>query len=154
MRAALILLIGGCGGEDETPTRTPDPTETVSQTVDVTDTATTTTSPTGPTSFDLTGTVIDADGAPVPDAMVMFGGRPDTLIWTDESGEFSIRFTPLGYGEPTLVAAKEGYRSVGEEFFDAGDVIVLTLRHLSEVDNLDYVYQDPGDGGTGPGDPP
>ncbi len=137
MRSLLVLLLAvGCGDDkDGTPNRPSDPT---------TDTSTTTS--TLPSSFDLTGTVIDQDGEPVPEAMVLFGGRPDTMVLTDAAGAFTIHFAPLGYGEPAIVAAKAGYRAIGDEFFDADSVIELTLREVSDVDNLDYVYQDPGDG--------
>ena len=131
------LLLGwllACGGEEETPPVPPVPVE---------DTATTETTA---TSFQLTGTVVDDDGAPVPEAMVLFGGRPDTMVLTDVDGSFALWFTPTGLGEPAVVAAKEGYRSIGDQFFDADSVIELTLRRVSEVDNIAYVYQDPGDG--------
>lgn len=133
MRLALPLLLVACGGGE--PDREP---------VDPSTTPPTTT--TTATSFTLHGRVVDDDGAPVADAMVLFGGRPETMVTSGPDGSFAIAFTPVGYGEPAIVAAKPGYRSVGDEFFDAESFVELQLRRVSEVDNLDYVFQDPGDG--------
>lgn len=132
MRAILALVVA-CGGPEPRDRQTHPPT---------------TTTPTGTatTSYVLGGRVVDDDGAPVPDALVMFGGRPETAVTSGPDGSFAVTFTPGGYGQPTIVAAKQGYRAAGDEFFDPGDTVELTLRRVSEVDNAAYVYQDPGDG--------
>jgi len=138
VRSLFLGLALGCGGGERPHESTLGPPES-SDSYDSTTTELA-------TSFYLTGTVVDQDGSPVSDATVLFGGRSDTQVLTDASGVFTIWYTPEGSGEPAIVAAKEGYRAIADEFFDATSVITLTLRRISEVDNLAYVYQDPGDG--------
>ena len=69
-------------------------------------------------AFEVNGIVTDSDGAPLEDAMVMVGGREDTLVYTDANGAFSLWYTDIGLGQPAIVGAKQGYRSIGFEFFD------------------------------------
>ena len=52
-----------------------------------------------PSSFEVTGTVVDSDGTPVVDAMVLVGGREDTLVYTDAQGYFSLWYTNIYFGE-------------------------------------------------------
>jgi hypothetical protein len=97
-------------------------------------------------AFEVNGIVTDSDGAPLEDAMVMVGGREDTLVYTDANGAFSLWYTDIGLGQPAIVGAKQGYRSIGFEFFDAETLVPLVLRKVNPPDNENYTYQDPGDG--------
>jgi len=99
-----------------------------------------------PSSFDVTGTVVDSEGAPVPEAMVLVGGQSDTMVLTDGDGTFSLWFEDNGLGEPAIVAAKQGYRAIGYEYFRPDIPIGLTLVEVKQPDNEAYEYQDPGDG--------
>jgi hypothetical protein len=101
---------------------------------------------TGLASFEVTGTVLDEEGAPVSEAMVLVGGREETMAYSAADGFFSLWFTETGYGEPAIVAAKGGYRANGYEFFQPDTPITLSIRSVSPVDNLDYIYEYPGDG--------
>lgn len=97
-------------------------------------------------SFEVTGWVEDDDGHPVAEANVLVGGREDTLVYTDADGAFSLWYTETGFGEPAIVASKAGYRAKGMEFFQPDSPFTLVLRALNGPDNLEYNYQDPGDG--------
>ena len=99
-----------------------------------------------PSSFAVTGTVIDADGNPVPEAMVLVGGQEDTLVHTDEQGYFSLWFEDNGYGEPAIVAAKQGFRGQGYEFFKPDTPITIEIREVKAPDNPEYLFQNPGTG--------
>lgn len=101
---------------------------------------------TGLESFEVTGQVVDSDGAAVREAMVLVGGEDETMVMSNEDGEFSLWYTELRAGTPAIVAAKMGYRAGAFEFFKAGEPITITIRQVSSVDNEDYVYQDPGNG--------
>ena len=98
------------------------------------------------TSFEVTGWILDDWGESVEDAMVLVGGRPDTLVYSGADGSFSLWYTESDGGEPAIIAAKSGYRSRGFEFFKPDTPITISLRYVSPVDNLEYVYEDPGDG--------
>ena len=69
-----------------------------------------------PESFEVTGQVVDDEGAPIENANVMVGGQPETLVLTDENGNFSLWYTNIHKGEPAIVASKLGYRAKGYEF--------------------------------------
>ena len=97
-------------------------------------------------SFEVTGQVLDGDGGPVFEALVRVGGRPETDVLTDADGMFTLWYTEIGLGEPAIVAAKQGYRAKGVEFFKPETPVTLILREVKGPDNLEYVYQDPGDG--------
>ena len=76
-----------------------------------------------PESFEVTGQIVDDEGTPIADANVMVGGQPETLVLTDENGNFSLWYTNIHKGEPAIVASKLGYRAKGYEFFKfPGDV--------------------------------
>ena len=59
-----------------------------------------------PESFEVTGQIVDDEGAPIENANVMVGGRPETLVLTDENGNFSLWYTNIHKGEPAIVASK------------------------------------------------
>jgi len=99
-----------------------------------------------PVAFEVTGTVVDRTGTPVPEALVLVGGREDTMVTTDDDGRFSLWYIEQSNEEPAIVAGKIGYRSVGVDFFDEGDELTIEIRPVSPPDNIDYVYQGPGDG--------
>ena len=98
------------------------------------------------TSFEVTGWILDDWGEPVEEAMVLVGGRQDTLVYSGSDGSFSLWYTEAEGGEPAIIAGKSGYRSRGFEFFKPDTPITISLRYVSPVDNLEYVYEDPGDG--------
>jgi hypothetical protein len=97
-------------------------------------------------SFEVTGTIVDSEGTPVAQAMVMVGGDSENFVLADDEGNFSLWFSDDGYREPTIVATKKGFRSVGYEFFKPDTPITLKIREITEPDNLEYTYEDPGDG--------
>jgi hypothetical protein len=132
--AALVISLGtGCSGE-ELPIDAPiDTGEVVEEEPEL-------------LSFEVTGTVVDDDGAGLPEAMVLVGGREDTLVFTDEDGLFSLWYTEIKYGQPAVVAAKEGFRAIGFDYFEPDTPITLTLREVKGSDNVAYTYQDPGNG--------
>jgi len=96
--------------------------------------------------FEVSGRVVDQDGAPIAGAIVMQGGgTPDLTSGTD--GTFTITLTQSIAGVPTVVAAKIGYRSAGEEL-DALPIepVTLVLYEVSAPDNPAYVFGAPGVG--------
>ena len=97
-------------------------------------------------SFEVTGWVFDRTGQPVEDAMVLVGGRPDTLVYSNESGYFSLWYTENGYGQPAIVASKIGYRAKGYEFFEPDTPINIEIREINPPDNESYIYENPGTG--------
>ena len=97
-------------------------------------------------SFEVKGVVIDMEGSPVPDALVMVGGRKDTTVTTAEDGTYSIWFEQKEGDQGALVAGKIGYRSVGATFLKPGEDETIVIRKVNPPDNLEYVYEDPGDG--------
>ena len=99
------------------------------------------------TRFAVRGVVVDREGSPVSQAMVMQGGRSEAHVLTDPKGGFHLTLEDNGRGIPTLVAAKVGYRAVGEHLLQAPEEpITLRMHALRGPDNLAYVYKDPGDG--------
>jgi hypothetical protein len=129
----LFVLFSGCKGEQadssiDTSVETPEEEEMELQ------------------SFEVTGTITDSAGAPLADAMVLVGGRKDTLTTSAEDGSFALWYTEIPYGEPAIVASKEGYRAIGYEFFKPDRPITLLLRKVNGPDNLEYIYEDPGNG--------
>jgi len=99
-----------------------------------------------PAAFEVTGLVVDTEGVPIAEALVLVGGRDDTMVTTDTEGRFSLWYVEKDDEEPAIVAGKLGYRSVGVDFFEAGDELTIEVRPVSEPDNIDYIYEDPGDG--------
>ncbi|WP_437590887.1 carboxypeptidase-like regulatory domain-containing protein [Sorangium sp. So ce1000] len=99
-----------------------------------------------PRAFTVTGVVTDG-AAPVEGAIVMQAGGEPALV-TGPDGAFSIEITRDIPGQPTVVAAKIGYRTDGIELEVVPDgPVELTLRRASPPDNaLGYSYGDPGDG--------
>ena len=97
-------------------------------------------------AFQVTGRVVGKDGVPIEDAMVMIGGQSETLTLTASDGGFSLWFEDNGLGEPAIVAAKQNHRAIGAEFFKPDIPVELVLRDIEPPDNLEYTYQDPGDG--------
>ena len=130
----LLSLLAACGrlGDTGPPTPPNDSTSPLDTGV--------------PQSFEVTGVVYDVDGQTVADAMVLVGGQPDTMVYTDEDGFFSLWFTDYGLGEPAIAAAKLGYRSRGYEFLEPDTPISITIREVKAPDNIDYHYEYPGTG--------
>jgi hypothetical protein len=72
------------------------------------------------------------------------GGVP--AFTTSSDGTFSITMTK-GLGTPTVVAAKVGYRSAGEEITELPTApVTLVLYEVKPPDNTFYTYGDPGTG--------
>ena len=99
-----------------------------------------------PESFEVTGQIVDDDGAPLAEANVMVGGRTETMVMTDSDGRFSLWYTNIYKGEPAIVASKFGYRAKGYEFFKPDTPITLKLREIKAPDNPEYTFQEPGTG--------
>lgn len=99
-----------------------------------------------PDVFDVSGMVVDQDGSPVEGAIVMQGGGSADFL-TGSDGTFTISLTQAIAGAPTVVAAKVGYRSAGEEIvaLPIPDV-TLTLFEVEPPDNVGYEYGHPGVG--------
>jgi hypothetical protein len=99
-----------------------------------------------PETFTVTGVVTDG-AAPVAGAIVMQGGGAP-LSTTGPDGAFSITLTTSIAGTPTVVAAKEGYRSAGLEFVELpSGPVELVLREAAPPDNaLGYTFGAPGVG--------
>jgi hypothetical protein len=98
-----------------------------------------------PDELTVTGTVTDGT-APLEGAIVMQGGG-EPLFVTGPDGAFSITLTNKIPGTPTVVAAKTGYRSRGEEFTELPTgPIELPLYFAEAPDNIGYEYGDPGKG--------
>ena len=99
-----------------------------------------------PESFEVTGQIVDDEGTPIENANVMVGGQPETLVLTDENGNFSLWYTNIYKGEPAIVASKLGYRAKGYEFFKPDTPISMSLREVKAPDNPEYTFQNPGTG--------
>ncbi|MRG96775.1 carboxypeptidase-like regulatory domain-containing protein [Polyangium spumosum] len=98
-----------------------------------------------PELFTVTGVVTDGE-APVPGAIVMQGGGAPALV-TGPDGAFMIELSTDIPGAPTVVAAKEGYRSAGIELDVLPEApIELVLREAAPPDNTDYPFGPPGVG--------
>ncbi len=100
-----------------------------------------------PATFDVTGIVVDPFGVPIAGAIVMqAGGVP--AVTTDADGTFTVAITQEIVGEPTVVAAKVGYRSAGESFFNTPIApVTLVLYEIKAPDNaLGYEFGEPGVG--------
>jgi hypothetical protein len=98
-----------------------------------------------PDTFTVEGVVTDG-AAPLAGAMVLQGGGTPAMI-TGPDGAFTIQLTRAIPGTPTVVAAKEGYRSAGVEMLALPEgPITLVLREAAPPDNTSYVYGAPGTG--------
>lgn len=99
-----------------------------------------------PAVFPVTGVVTDGV-LPVPGAIVMQGGGAPALV-TGPDGSFLIELSTTIPGTPTVVAAKEGYRSAGLEMDAVPEgPIELVLREAALPDNAaGYKYGPPGVG--------
>ena len=100
-----------------------------------------------PTQFTVEGVVVDGTMTPVADALVMQGGKPEAMVTTNDAGEFAVDIVYGGFGLPAVIAAKTGYRANGIELFELPTAPVqLILGSIEGSDNVDYTYNDPGDG--------
>jgi hypothetical protein len=168
VRSACCLLVGaiaaagGCGAEGPAGTGAQagaaaggaagsggaGPTTTVQTTSTVVTTGEGAGAPLTP-AFEVTGVVVDQDGAPVEGAYVLQGGRSGEEPWlvTGADGAFTIEILYGGLGVPTVVASKTGYRTAGFEFeWLPTRPVTLTLYAANPPDNLAYEYQEPGVG--------
>ncbi|NUO50259.1 MAG: carboxypeptidase regulatory-like domain-containing protein [Polyangiaceae bacterium] len=100
-----------------------------------------------PPSFTVTGVVVDQDGAPVDQAIVMQGGGTRSML-TGPDGTFSWEVTDEVPGERVIVAAKIGYRTAGEPFASVPDgPVTITLFEVAAPDNAQgYEFGHPGVG--------
>lgn len=99
-----------------------------------------------PDTFTVSGVVTDGN-APVAGAIVMQAGGVAPMTTTGADGSYTIDVTTAIPGTPTVVAAKEGYRTAGVEFLALPDgPVELALRAVLPPDNEAYVYGDPGTG--------
>ena len=133
MRSAWFIgvLVLGCQGEPLAPTDVAIVEDTDPDTL---------------ASFEVTGQVTDKAGTAIEGAFVQVGGRPETQVLSDAEGRFALWFTEPELGEPAIVASKFGYRAKGFEFFKPNTPITLELSPLEGDDNIEYEFQDPGDG--------
>jgi hypothetical protein len=100
-----------------------------------------------PSVFTVSGVVTDGSD-PVAGAIVMQGGGAIPDARTGADGTFTIELTRAIPGAPTLVAAKEGYRTDGIEFTELPtQPVELVLHIVAPPDNTDYVFGAPGAGG-------
>lgn len=101
-----------------------------------------------PPSFTIEGHVVDQDGNPVPQAIVLQAGRSDEPTQLSSAdGSFTLAMTYSGVGIPTVVATKLGYRTAGLEVYEVPDgAVELVLRAAEPPDNEAYVYGEPGKG--------
>jgi hypothetical protein len=97
-------------------------------------------------SFEVSGRVVDPEGLPVSDAIVMVGGRDDTMVVTDEDGLFNVWYEFQPDEEPAIVAGKLGYRTKGWDFFKPDEFGEIVINPVNPPDNIDYIYKYPGDG--------
>ncbi|MBK8254191.1 MAG: hypothetical protein IPK82_16180 [Polyangiaceae bacterium] len=101
--------------------------------------------PTLPEVFTVTGLVTDGN-APLEGAIVMQAGGEPTFV-TGPDGTFSIELTQAIPGTPTVVAAKERFRTRGVEFFSLPtEDVVIELLEAKPPDNGGYPYGEPGTG--------
>ena len=101
----------------------------------------------GPSPFlEVSGVVIDQNDEPVAGAWIMQGGRAEERILNEEDGSFTFVLEDPGWGISVLVAAKPGYRAIGMEYFIPGEPVTLRIYEIEAPDNLDYPYEEPGDG--------
>jgi hypothetical protein len=102
-----------------------------------------------PSVFTVSGVVTDGTD-PVEGAIVMQGGgalRASPEQRTGPDGRFAIELTRAIPGAPTVIAAKEGYRTDGVEFSALpAEPVELRLRFIAPPDNTDYVFGAPGAG--------
>jgi hypothetical protein len=100
-----------------------------------------------PPSFTVTGIVVDQDGAPVDQAIVMQGGGTRSML-TGPDGAYSWEVTDEVPGERVIVAAKIGYRTAGEPFASVPDgPVTLVLHEVKPPDNAQgYDFGHPGIG--------
>lgn len=100
-----------------------------------------------PPSFTVTGVVVDQDGVPVDQAIVMQGGATRSML-TGPDGTYSWELTDEVPGERVVVAAKVGYRTAGEAFSSVPDgPVTLTLHEVKRPDNdQGYDFGHPGVG--------
>jgi hypothetical protein len=98
-----------------------------------------------PPTFQVSGVVTDGT-APVEGAIVMqAGGTPDVLTGAD--GKYTLTLSTAIPGIPAVVAAKEGYRTAGQEFTTLpGAPVDLAMRFVTLPDNPSYDFGDPGTG--------
>ncbi len=101
-----------------------------------------------PPTFEVTGVVVDQDGALVDGALVLQAGRSaEPTFSTGKDGVFAITMLYAGVGTPTVVASKVGYRTHGVEFLTPPlGPLTLTLRRAAPPDNVSYAYGEPGHG--------
>jgi hypothetical protein len=98
-----------------------------------------------PGEFTVTGVVTDGED-PLEGAIVMQAGGEPAMV-TGPDGAFSIAMTTQIPGKPTVVAAKEGYRTRGVEVLELPDEpITLDLIYAAPPDNESYIFGDPGKG--------
>ncbi len=146
-----VAVVAACSDDDGTTAGTTSGSGGASSAT----TAPTTTADTGPAStstgllppsFPVSGVVVDQDGLPVADAIVMQGGGERSTT-TAADGTFSWELTDQVDGERVLVAAKIGYRSAGEAFAAVPDgSVMLILYEVSPPDNTGYSFGHPGVG--------
>lgn len=98
-----------------------------------------------PEVFEVTGIVTDGTD-PLEGAIVMQAGGTPSFV-TGPDGTYTIEMTTKIAGIPAVVAAKEGYRTHGEEILSLPDAeIVLPLKKVNPPDNTGYAFEPPGVG--------
>ena len=141
-RWLLMVSVFACGGEKGPSADSVSDPEDTSGAVTSDDTG----EASSPARFEIRGLVVDTEGRPVPDALVMVGGRENTMVTTAADGTYSIWYEEREGEQGAIVAGKIGYRSVGATFLKPGEDETIVIRKVNPPDNHDYVYQDPGDG--------
>ena len=100
-----------------------------------------------PEMIQVSGVVVDDDGLPVDQAMIMQGGGEVAMV-TGPDGNFTLQLVRDGLGVPTAVAAKVGYRAAGLELTELPEEpITLVLGNIAQPDNdSTYTFGKPGVG--------
>jgi hypothetical protein len=103
-----------------------------------------------PASFEVSGVVLDRDGAPVEGAIVLQGGG-EPLVTTGPDGAFAVTLTTSIPGVPTVVAAKVGFRSAGidfEEGLPEGPLELVLIEARPPDNAAGYTFHEPGHGAS------
>ncbi len=98
-----------------------------------------------PPTFKVKGVVTDGTN-PIEGAIVMQGGTVPSFV-TGPDGAYEIEIDTTLPGEPAVMAAKVGYRSRGEEFYELPTgPVEIALRYAAPPDNPAYHYEESGTG--------
>lgn len=142
-RGSSVLLLGllACAGEKaDSPADSSAPGE--SSPPDSQD------SPVSHERFLPVAVLVKLDGEPVEGAVLTQGGNPETWT-TGTDGAATVVLDTTVRGDPALMASHPDARidgvEIDDEYLDIDEPLEIALVRFSTTDNLDYVFQDPGD---------